>query len=189
VTLYGAGFLQVFYCYFYYYDDNFYSYYYDHYFYYFYFYYSYFYFYFYFYVYFYVYFYYYYDHYHYYYYYAVQTCGVPNGGRPRHTARSRFESDPWRIYLIVQMVARVLPPATPPLLLLLLILLLLLLLLQYYYYYYYSTTTTTTCGLWGAPQLVPAAHAGWRPLRTPAGNSLMEDFCGFETDQYRLVCS
>ncbi len=114
MTLYGVGFLQVFYCYFYYYDDNFYSYYYDHYFYYFYFYYSYFYFYFY--VYFYVYFYYYdHYHYHYYYYYAVQTCGVPNGGRPRHTARSRFESDPWRIYLIVQLVARVLPPATHPL--------------------------------------------------------------------------
>ena len=31
------------------------------------------------------------------YYYAVQTRGAPNGGRPRHTARSRFKPDPWRI--------------------------------------------------------------------------------------------
>ena len=61
----------------------------------------------YFYFYFYFYFYYnYYDHYHYYYYYTVQTCGAPHGGRPRHTARSRFTSDLRRIFLAVQMAVR-----------------------------------------------------------------------------------
>jgi hypothetical protein len=89
----------------------------------------------YFYFYFYFYFYYnYYDHYHYYYYYAVQTCGAPHGGRPRHTARSRFKSDPWKICFIVQMVARVLYPyPQPP-----------HPYYFYYFYYYYLTTTSTT---------------------------------------------
>jgi hypothetical protein len=40
----------------------------------------------------------------------------------------------------------------------------LLLLLPYYYYYYYYYLR-----VWGAPQLVPAAHARRRPLRTTAG--------------------
>jgi hypothetical protein len=41
-----------------------------------------------------------------YYSYAIQTCGAPEGGRPRHTARSRFKPEPWMIFLVVQMVAR-----------------------------------------------------------------------------------